>query len=58
MLMAYVPVLSGDPNARFRAGKDLLFLLGQIVRPHTLVSPSAKQLQNTGCMKLEEGRNL
>lgn len=56
--MAYVPVLSGDPNARFRAGKDLLFLLGQIVRPHTLVTPSAKQLQNTGCMKLEEGQNL
>lgn len=39
--------------------KDLLLLLGQIIQPpHILVCPPAKQLQNTGYMKLEEGFEL
>jgi len=52
-------LLSGDPNARLRVGNDLLFHLRQIIQPpRILVSPSAKQLKNTGYTKLEEGAHL
>lgn len=52
-------LLSWNPNARLTVSKDLLLLLGQIIQPpHTLVCPPAKQLQNTGYMKLEEGWDI